>query len=231
MIVDSKVEKLIKKNILIVDDHPFIIDGYKNAITRYKPDLYEYSFTQGKDCETGYNIITNPETPLFDIAFLDISMPVYEEKGIISGEDLAKLIMELMPNCKIILLTMYTELLKIKNIIETINPAGLVIKNDLTFDELLFGFDIILKDEIYYSHSVIKMAKQINNDFEDIDQFDKLILFHISKGTKTKDIPQYIPISLHAIESRKVNLKELFKIEDGSDIDLIQEAKVRGIIF
>lgn len=29
MTVDSKVEKLIKKNILIVDDHPFIIDGYK----------------------------------------------------------------------------------------------------------------------------------------------------------------------------------------------------------
>ena len=231
MTVDAKVEKLIKKNILIVDDHPFIIDGYKNAITRYKPDVYEYSFTQGKDCETGYNIITNPGTTPFDFAFLDISMPAFEEKGIISGEDLAKLIMEVMPDCKIILLTMYTELLKIKNIIETINPAGLVIKNDLTFDELLFGFDIILKDEIYYSHSVIKMADQINNDFEGIDQFDKLILFHISKGTKTKDIPQYIPISLHAIESRKVNLKELFKIEDGSDIDLIREAKIRGIIF
>ena len=231
MTADSKVEKLIKKNILIVDDHPFIIDGYKNAITRYKPDVYEYSFTQGKDCETGYNIITNTNIPPFDIAFLDISMPPFEEKGILSGEDLARIIMELIPNCKIILLTMYTELLKIKNIIETINPAGLVIKTDLTFDELLFGFDIILKDEIYYSHSVIKMADQISNDFEGIDQFDKLILFHISKGTKTKDIPQYIPISLHAIESRKVNLKELFKIEDGTDIDLIREAKVRGIIF
>ena len=231
MTVDSKEEKLIKKNILIVDDHPFIIDGYKNAITRYKPEIYDYSFTQGKDCESGYNIISNPETAPFDIAFLDISMPSFEEKGIISGEDLARLVMELMPNCKIILLTMYTELLKIKNIIETINPAGLVIKNDLTFDELLFGFDIILKDEIYYSHSVIKMAKQINNDFEEIDQFDKLILFHISKGTKIKDIPQYVPISLDAIESRKVNLKELFKIEDGSDIDLIREAKLRGIIF
>jgi len=231
MTVDSKVEKLIKKNILIVDDHPFIIDGYKNAITRYKPEIYDYSFTQGKDCESGYNIISNPEMPPFDIAFLDISMPPFEEKGIISGEDLAKLVMKYMPNCKIILLTMYTELLKIKNIIETINPAGLVIKNDLTFDELLFGFDIILKDEIYYSHSVIKMAKQINNDFEEIDQFDKLILFHISKGTKIKDIPQYVPLSLDAIESRKVNLKELFKIEDGSDIDLIREAKLRGIIF
>jgi len=231
MTVDSNVEKLIKKNILIVDDHPFIIDGYKNAITRYKPEVYEYSFTQGKDCKTGYNIITNPETAPFDVAFLDISMPVYEEKGINSGEDLAKLIMEYMPNCKIVLLTMYTELLKIKNIIDTINPSGLVIKNDLTFDELLFGFDIVLKNEIYYSHSVIKMANQNNKDIDGIDQFDKLILFHISKGTKTKDIPQYVPISLNAIESRKNNLKELFKIEEGSDIDLIKEAKNRGVIF
>lgn len=231
MTLDSKVENLIKKNILIVDDHPFIIDGYKNAITRYKPEIYDYSFTQGKDCESGYNIISNPKTAPFDIAFLDISMPSFEEKGIISGEDLAKLVMEIMPDCKIILLTMFTELLKIKNIIETINPAGLVIKNDLTFDELLYGFDIILKDEIYYSHSVIKMAQQNNNDFEEIDQFDKLILFHISKGTKIQEIPQYVPISLEAIESRKVSLKELFKIEDGNDTDLIREARLRGIIF
>ncbi len=231
MATDTNTQKLIKKNILIVDDHPFIIDGYKNAITRYKPDIYEYDFTQGKDCATGYNIITNPETVAFDIAFLDISMPAFEEKEIHSGEDLAKLIMEYMPNCKIVLLTMYTELIKIKNIIDSINPAGLVIKNDLTFDELIFGFDIILKNEIYYSHSIIKMANQNNNDIEGIDQFDKLILFHISKGTKTKDIPQYVPISLHAIEQRKANLKELFGIEEGNDIELIKKAKLLGIIL
>lgn len=227
-----KIESLLKKNILIVDDHPFIIDGYKNAITRYKPETYEYSFTQGKDCQSGYDIISNPDTKSFDIAFLDISMPPYEEKGIVSGEDLAALLMKKMPNCKIILLTMFTELLKIKNIIETINPAGLVIKNDLTFDELLFGFDLILKDEIYYSNSVRKMAGQaVGGELENIDQFDKLILFHLSKGTKIKDIPQYVPISLDAIENRKISLKELFQIEEGNDIDLVREAKNRGLIF
>jgi DNA-binding NarL/FixJ family response regulator len=231
MIVDSNVEPLIKKNILIVDDHPFIIDGYKNAITRYNPNLYEYFFSQGKDCQSGYEIITNSETTPFDVAFLDISMPVYEEKGIHSGEDLAKLIMEIMPNCKIILLTMYTELLKIKEIIDNINPAGLVIKNDLTFDELIFGFDKVLKGETYYSHSIIKMSSQNETDIDGIDQFDKLILFHISKGTKTREITQYIPISLSAIERRKIQLKELFKIDDGSDIELIREAKNKGIIF
>jgi DNA-binding NarL/FixJ family response regulator len=231
MIVDPNVETLIKKNILIVDDHPFIIDGYKNAITRYNPNLYEYFFSQGKDCESGYEIITNPETLPFDVAFLDISMPAYAEKEINSGEDLAKLIMELMPNCKIVLLTMYTELLKIKNIIETINPAGLVIKNDLTFDELIFGFDKVVKGEIYYSHSVIKMSNQTENNTDGLDQFDKLILFHLSKGTKTSEIPQYIPISLNAIERRKIQLKEFFNIAEGSDIELVRQAKNRGIIF
>jgi hypothetical protein len=45
-------------------------------------------------------------------------MPPYEDKGIYSGEDLAKLLLEYMPNCKIILLTMFTEFLKIKTIIK-----------------------------------------------------------------------------------------------------------------
>nr|WP_315209650.1 response regulator [uncultured Flavobacterium sp.] len=228
MIIDQSTKK---NNILIVDDHPFIIEGYKNAITRYNPDEFEFFITQAKDCESAYGIITNPDALLFDIAFLDISMPPYEEKNIYSGEDLARLISEYMPKCKIILLTMYTELLKIKTIIKSINPNGLVIKNDLTFDELLFAFDKVIKNEKYYSQSVLKMLAQSEEDSVEIDQFDKEILFHISKGTILSDIPQYIPISLRAIEQRKIKLKELLKIEEGSDIDLVREAKNKGLLF
>jgi len=230
MIIESAAET-IKCNIVIVDDHPFIIEGYKNAITRYNPAEYEFTITQANDCKSGYEIITDPNTKAFDIAFLDISMPSYEEKMIYSGEDLAKLIMEFMPNCKIILLTMYTELLKIRNIINTIDPKGLVIKNDLTFDELLFAFDKVLKNEKYYSPSILKMIDQMVHDVIEIDQFDKQILFHLSKGTKTNEITDYIPISISAIESRKLKLKELLKIAEGSDVDLIREAKEKGLLF
>lgn len=231
MTIASNAKTMIKNNILIVDDHPFIIEGYKNAITRYNPKEFEFFISQAKDCESAYNIVTNPDTIVFDIAFLDISMPPYEEKGIYNGEDLAKLISEYMPNCKIILLTMYTELLKIKTIIKTINPSGLVIKNDLTFDELLFAFDKVIKGKTYYSESVVKMLNLSEEDTIEIDQFDKQILFHLSKGTKMNDIPQYIPISLGAIERRKINLKELLKVEEGSDIELVREAKSRGLLF
>lgn len=216
-------------NILIVDDHPFIIQAYKNALDKYSQQGYEFVVTQANNCKTGYESITEAKTP-FDVAFFDISMPEYAEKGIYSGEDLAALMKVEMPGCKIILLTMHTELLKINNIIKNINPSGLVIKNDLTFDELIFAFDKIINNESYYSQTVIKLVGQAQYNNIELDAFDKQILFHLSKGVKTKDLPQYIPLSLSAIEKRKLNIREILEVKGGSDIDLINEAKTKGVI-
>jgi DNA-binding NarL/FixJ family response regulator len=226
---NAPVPQLIKRNILIVDDHPFIIEGYKNAITRYNPKKYDFVISQAYDCRSAYDLIEDEATLDFDVAFLDISMPPYEEKELFSGEDLAKLILKKMPNCRVILLTMYTELLKIKTIIRTINPNGLIIKNDLTFDELLFAFDKVMKNDKYYSQSVQKMLSQSPHNSIEIDEFDKQILFHLSKGTSTAEMPQYIPISLNAIEKRKINLKELLRIKSGSDDELVKEARNKGL--
>ncbi len=224
------IEK-IKSNILIVDDHPFIIQGYKNAITRYDPKQYEFFIQEAKDCESAYHIITNYKTPSFDIALLDISMPSYDQKAIFSGEDLALLLHKYMPNCKIILLTMYTELLKIRTIIDSINPLGLVIKNDLTFNELLFGFGKVINNEFYYSQSIQKMLDQSDQSDIEIDFFDQQILFHIAKGTRIKEMMQFIPISIEAIEKRKLNLKNVLGIKNETDIALVKEAKRLGILF
>jgi len=216
-------------NILIVDDHPFIIEAYKNAINKYSQQGFEFVITQANNCKSGYENIVDQPKP-FDIAFFDISMPEYAEKGIYSGEDLAMLIKTEMPNCKVILLTMHTELLKINNIIKNINPSGLIIKNDLTFDELLFAFDKIINNESYYSQTVIKLVGQAQYNNIELDVFDKQILFHLSKGVKTKDLPQYIPLSLSALEKRKLNIREILEVKGGTDIDLINEAKNKGVI-
>lgn len=217
--------------ILIVDDHRFIIEGYKNAITRYKPEEFHFEITQASDCESAYQILTNSDIADFDIVFLDISMPAYEAKQIDSGEDLAKIVNERMPECKVVLLTMYSELLKIKTIIGTINPIGLVIKNDLTFDELLFAFDKIIYNETYYSASVVKMLNLAEADAIEIDLFDEQILFHLSKGTFIKDMVDYIPISVGAIERRITNLKNLLQVENNDYSALVLEAKNKGLLL
>jgi DNA-binding NarL/FixJ family response regulator len=215
--------------ILIVDDHPFIIEAYKNAINKYSQNGFEFEVTQANNCKSGYENITEASKN-FDIAFFDISMPEYAEKGIYSGEDLALLMKAEMPECKVILLTMHTELLKINNIIKNINPSGLIIKNDLTFDELLFAFDKIINNESYYSQTVIKLVGQAQYNNIELDVFDKQILFHLSKGVKTKDLPTYIPLSLSAIEKRKLNIREILEVPGGTDVDLIREAKNKGVI-
>ena len=95
-------------NVLIVDDHPFIIQGYKNVIDRFPNKKFEFTIVSASDCKSGYDTIYAHLDNTFDIAFLDVSMPTYEEKGIFSGEDIAKLLMKEMPECKIVLLTMHS---------------------------------------------------------------------------------------------------------------------------
>lgn len=215
----------------MVDDHPFIIEAYKNAIKGYNTKgAYEFTITQAKDCKTGYEAIVNEDNAQFDIAFFDLSMPTYEEKGIHSGEDLALLVKERMPACKIILLTMHSEMLKINTIIKNINPNGLVIKNDLTFDELLLAFDKILKDENYYSQTVVKLVSQIQFDSNEMDVFDKQLLFHLSKGVRVAELSQYVPLAPAAIEKRLTNVRAVLEMQQASDAELVQEAKNKGII-
>ncbi len=95
----------------------------------------------------------------------------------------------------------------------------------------MFGFNKVINNETYYSQSIQKMLDVSELEAIEIDLFDKQILFHLSKGTKTKDIPQYVPISLSAIEKRKMNLKKILGIDDETDLELVKVAKDRGLLF
>ena len=218
-------------NILIVDDHPFIIEGYKNAINSYPAEGLNFKITAAKDCKSGYDAIMNAVDTPFSVALLDFSMPAYIEKNIATGEDLALLIRKEMPNCKIALLTMHTELLKISAIVEDLKPNALIIKNDLTFDELLIAFAAVMNDEFYYSTTVKATVKAVKEDYSlEIDSFDKQILFHLSKGTSELEIPRYVPLLLEAIQQRICNLSELLGSTPNDHQSLVLAARSRKLV-
>ena len=145
--------------LLMVDDHPFILQAYRNTLDRFRPEEYEIITTTADSGATGYEAIANSSVD-FDIAFLDISIPVFPEKNISSGIDLALLLRKQMPDCKIVLLTMHNEKLNFKYFSESIKPEGLVVKNDLTFEELLIAIAVIISGEQYYSETVLKMMEE-----------------------------------------------------------------------
>jgi len=218
-------------NLLIVDDHPFIIQGYENVIKRFPNKKYEFTITKASDCKTGYENITNNSDNSFDYAFLDISMPDYPEKNIFTGEDLAKLINQEMPNCKVILLTMHSERLKAQTIIDEIDPIGLVIKNDLTFENMLLAIETVLKGEKYYSESVINFLNQQQNEKVYVDVIDRQILHFLNKGIKDDDVALYIPISSASVLSRIENMKELIGKKKCSNQELLDIAKTNGMML
>ena len=214
----------------MADDHPFIIEAYNNTIKSYENE-YDITVYKASNCKEAYEVLHDEGTPFFNLAFLDVSMPSYEERNVLTGEDVARIIKTKQPQCKIIMLTMLSDSLRILNIIKNINPNGLIIKNDLTFDELKNAFEKIKNGENYYSQTVVKYVSQsVSIQNSPIDELDRQILYHRSRGVKTKNLPMYTSMSLSTIEKRKLSLKQLFKVKDGSDEDLIREARERGFL-
>ena len=218
-------------HILMVDDHPMIIEGYQNTLMATKKEDQTLVIETAHNCDTA-NIMmerASNDKP-YDVCFFDISLPPSEDGKITSGEDLAKKAQNLMPNAKIIILTMFNESYRIHSIVKEINPDGFLIKSDLTSSELAEAFQHILFDPPYYSSTVSKfLNKSVINDIY-VDEINRKILHLLSQGIKTRSLVDHISLSMSAIEKRKKQLKELFLVEDGKDETLINEARTKGFI-
>lgn len=215
-------------NILIVDDHPMTVNGYVNVLSEEEFEGYELKFTKALNCEEAYNYITSGEK--FNIAYLDLSLPPYAEKNIASGLDLGVLVRSVLPECLIIILTMHSEATLIDRLVKEINPQGILCKSDIDIDEFLNAFKIIYSGEKYFSHKILKSLKDKVFDNYNLDSYDKQILMRLSEGILTKNIPNYVPLSLSAIEKRKAHIKNmLLQGQSGDDHDLLEAIKKLGI--
>lgn len=218
--------------VLMVDDHPLIVEGYKNILQELNSQELKIAFETANDSRQAYNKIKQSTLAenYFNIIFLDINLPEFPDKNISSGEDLAVYVRKASPNSKIIFLTMHNENYRLYNLVKNINPEGLLIKSDVGSLDLKRAFWDVLADKVIYSDTVLKlMRKQVTNDFS-LDQIDRQILHQLSLGVQTKKLPQVIPLSLPAIEKRKRNLKDLFGLNKGSDLILLRKAKQMGFL-
>ncbi|MCB0383490.1 MAG: response regulator transcription factor [Psychroserpens sp.] len=218
-------------HILMVDDHPIIIEGYQNTLMATKKENQTLVIDTANTCDAANLLMERAadERP-YDVCFFDISLPPSSDGKITSGEDLAKIARNILPNAKIIILTMFNESYRIHSIVKEINPDGFLIKSDLTSSELAEAFHHILVDPPYYSSTVTNfLNKSVINEIY-VDEVNRKILHLLAQGMKTRSLPEHINLSMSAIEKRKKQLKLLFSIEDGKDESLIQEARNKGFI-
>ena len=217
--------------ILMIDDHPMIIEGYQNTILSIKSNKQEFDIDIASTCDMAIEYIQKSlKTKPYDILFVDIRIPPSSDGTITSGEDLAKYARKVLPNAKIIILTMFNESYRIHNILQTINPEGFLIKSDLTSSELANAFLNILEKPPYYSSTVNTfLRKTVTSDIF-VDDKNRKILHLLSQGVKTKSLADHIGLSLSAVEKRKKHLKVLFSVDDGQDETLLNNAREKGFL-
>ena len=218
--------------ILMVDDHPMIIEGYQMTLQATKKAHQQLNIDIAHDCDMANELIrkaANGDNP-YDVLFFDISLPASKDGLITSGEDLAKIARTYLPDAKVIILTMFNESFRILNIIKEINPEGLLIKSDLTSSELAEAFQHILLSPPYYSSTVNTFLNtSITSDIY-LDDINRKILHLLSQGVKTKTLKEHIDLSMSAIEKRKKHLKLVFDVEDGKDETLLKAAREKGFL-
>ena len=217
-------------NVLMVDDHPPIIEGYK-AILSCNTSGFTIKTVMAYSCETAYTILTETTKPIvFDMVFMDITLPPFTDKNIHSGEDLVQLVKKHHPLSKIVILTSHTESLLIYRILYECKPDGLLIKSDFLSEEFLFAFDTILKGGKYYSATVKSQKHDLLSHHTLLDTYNRQIIILMSKGIKTKNLHEHINLSTSAIEKRKVIIKDYFGIKKGNDEDILREVRKRGLL-
>lgn len=221
-----------KIKILMIDDHPMIIEGYQNTLLFTKKENQELEIDIANNCdEAVYHIDKSlqKETP-YDVLFVDISLPPSSDGSMSSGEDLAEYSRKILPEAKIIILTMFNESFRIHNIIKTIDPEGFMIKSDLTSSELASAFQAVLNNPPFYSGTVNShIRKAITSDIV-VDDKNRKILHLLSQGVKTKNLATHLDISLSAVEKRKKQLREIFEVNDGQDETLLNKARKKGFV-
>lgn len=221
-------------SVLLIDDHPLILDAYKSAFEHYAKQKESLTFTlhTAENCDEGLQMINSfaSEKKRLDIVFLDIMLPPSKDGKILSGEDLGLMIRKVLPETKIIVATTLNDNYRVHSIFKSLDPDGFLIKNDITAKELLETIDVLLNDPPYYSSTVLKLLrKHVANDFL-LDNIDRRILYELSIGTKMKDLPDILPLSIAGIEKRKRQLKNIFSIDSLDDRELLAIARNKGFI-
>lgn len=220
----------MRKNIeiLLVDDHNLIIEGCKNLLNQRSLDKsLNYKIKLANNCDLAWKLIKENKP---DLVCLDIKFGKYKSQDFPTGKELGLRIRKDYPDTKIVILTNLSNSYQIRNILLDINPDGFVLKEETTAHDLIKCFEKALICPPYLGSKIGKIIQNEITSKLSVDEKDRIILYQLSIGTKTKDLPNYVHLSLRAIENRKKKLKINFGIHDEGNRELILKAKEHDLI-
>lgn len=206
-----------KTRIVIVDDHPLIVQGL-GALLAEEPHLEVLcSFTQGLD------LLSFLKSAAADVVILDISLP--DTNGI----DLCKEIKLLAPQIRVIALTNHNERSMIMQMLQN-GANGYLLKN-ASSAELIEAISSVLKGQIAFSKSIQEIIAQPGIQHMPLPKLtrrEQEVLKLIAQGGTSVEIADKLYVSPLTIETHRRNLLQKFKVRNVAE--LIKHAFQQGIL-
>ena len=144
------------KTILLVDDHPFILDTYVKMLKNIISFKFE-KILEATNVEKAISVMNEAEK--IDVAFFDISMPKNNHSNLEDGIHLAIYFKTKHPNAKIVFITMHSEFHILLKAIHLVNPEVFISKNDVdtfTFNSII---EALKNDKLFYSEEMLQVYK------------------------------------------------------------------------
>lgn len=188
-------------NIMIVDDHPMVIEGLRSLLADQEDVRVVHTCTQGE--EAMRLLAENP----VDVLLLDISLPD------VSGTDLCARIAAAFAGTRILGISTYSEASLIYQMIQN-GAKGYLLKN-ASADELVRAIRLVQDGYVYFSPEVQKILAEFSvKDKPQLTRREKEVLVLIAEGTTSQQIAEKLFVSPLTIETHRRNLMQKFGVNN-----------------
>ncbi len=187
--------------IAITDDHPLLLEGLKNILSKQTNLEIVDCYSSAKELENAL------KTTELDILLLDINL------SDTNSIELIKPFKNKYPDMHIIMLSVHNEYAVINSCLSE-GASGYIQKN-ASVDEIVEGINSIFDGKIFLcsqTKSVInKKEKDGLNVIPKLTRREKEVLSEAALGLTTQQIADKLFISTHTVDSHRKNLIEKFK--------------------
>lgn len=187
--------------IIILDDHPIVLEAVKSIVDSSKKIKFLKGFTNKNDLvnylKTNYRII--------DCLLLDLDVKTNETDGI----DICKFISDNYPNIKVIIFSSFNQKSLVLKALKN-GASGYMIKNS-SLDEIILGIDTVSQGKLYLHESLGDVFFNKTNSFRSdyipkLTRREKEILKLILDENTTIEIANKLFISISTVETHRANL-------------------------
>jgi len=190
--------------ILLADDHTIVRQGLARLLEE-QPDLQIVG-----EAINGQAAVDKALELVPDIIIMDIAMPL------LNGIEAAKRVRKILPDCKIIILSMYSHEHYIHQLLET-GISGYLLK-DSSGQDIIKAIRVAMKNETFLSPSISQKVKESylspqkkntrEDRYESLSNREREVFQLIAEGFSTKQITEMLCISTSTVKSHRANIME-----------------------